>query len=299
MDPIIRLEHVWHIYSAQGERPIEALRDISLRIYPGEYVVILGRNGSGKSTLAKHLNGILLPTRGDVWVKEWNTKDLQHKLAIRSTVGLVFQNPDNQIVATIVEEDVAFGPENLGIPHAELRRRVDWALELVGMTPYRYRPPHHLSGGQKQRIAIAGIMAMKPEVLVLDESTALLDPRGRREILDIVQRLHRQEGVTVVAITHFMDEAIWADRIVVLDEGRLVMSGSPEEIFSQPDRLRDHGLDVPPVTELARRLHRHFPEIPPAVLRVEELVTAVRDLYARRFVPTAMHSETAQQEHRP
>ena len=288
MDPIIRLEHVWHIYAAEGERPIEALRDITLDIHRGEYLVILGRNGSGKSTLAKHLNGILLPTRGDVWVKEWNTKDPAHKLAIRSTVGMVFQNPDNQIVATIVEEDVAFGPENLGVPYDELRERVDWALELVGMTPYRYRPPHHLSGGQKQRVAIAGIMAMKPEVLVLDESTALLDPRGRREILDIVHRLHREEKVTVVAITHFMDEAVLADRIVVLDEGRMVMCGTPTEIFAEPERLREHGLDVPPVTELAHRLHQRFPEIPPNVLTVEELVAAVRHLYTQKYVPTVL-----------
>lgn len=285
MEPVIRLELVWHVYNAESERPVEALRDITLPIYPGEYVAIIGRNGSGKSTLAKHLNGILLPTQGDVWVKGWNTKDPQYKLAIRSTVGMVFQNPDNQLVATIVEEDVAFGPENLGIPPEELRRRVDWALELVGMSAYRYRPPHHLSGGQKQRVAIAGIMAMKPEVLVLDEATALLDPRGRHEILDIVRRLHREEGVTVVAITHFMDEVLLADRVIVLDEGCIVMEGTPAEVFSQPETLRRHGLDVPPVAELANRLHRRFPEVPQAALRVDELVAAVKAAYERVHLP--------------
>ncbi|MCA9999722.1 MAG: ATP-binding cassette domain-containing protein, partial [Anaerolineales bacterium] len=208
MSPVIRLENLSHTYGADGEKPVKALDGVSLTVQPGEYVVILGHNGSGKSTLAKHLNALLTPTEGDVWVKAWNTRQTQHLRDIRSTVGMVFQTPDNQIVATIVEEDIAFGPENLGLPHDEIVRRVDWSLEQVGMNPYRKRAPHLLSGGQKQRIAIAGMLAMRPEVLVLDESTAMLDPLGRKEVLDIVYKLNQNEGVTVVAITHYMEEAV-------------------------------------------------------------------------------------------
>ena len=276
MPPLIRIENLWHVYNQGGKRPIEALRGIWLEIQPGEYVVIVGQNGSGKSTLAKHLNGLLLPTRGDVWVNDWNTRDPQHKLAIRATVGMVFQNPDNQIVATIVEEDVAFGPENLGVPHDELRRRVDWALDLVGMSEFRHRPPHRLSGGQKQRVALAGVMAMKPQVLVLDESTALLDPVGRRQVLEIVRRLNREEGLTVIAITHFMEEAIHADRVIVLHQGEIALQGSPREVFRQADRLRALALDVPPITEVAQRLHALDSRIPPDALTVEELATAIQ-----------------------
>ncbi len=275
MAPIIRLEEVWHTYQSEGSAPIDALKGITLDIHPGEYVVILGHNGSGKSTLAKHLNALLLPTRGDVWVKEWNTKDKHHALDIRSTVGMVFQNPDNQIVATVVEEDVAFGPENLGVPHEELRRRVDWALDVVGMQAFRHRAPHLLSGGQKQRVAIAGIIAMKPQVLVLDESTALLDPVGRRDVLAIARRLNKEEGVTVVAITHFMEEAIFADRVIVLHRGQIALQGTPRQVFAQVDRLRELGLDVPPATELAQRLRRWRPDIPPDVLTPAELVYAL------------------------
>ena len=282
MPPVIRIDNLWHIYNREGERPIEAVRGISLEIHPGEYVVIVGQNGSGKSTLAKHLNALLLPTRGDVWINDWNTRDREHKLDIRSTVGMVFQNPDNQIVATIVEEDVAFGPENLGVPHEELRRRVDWALDLVGMTEFRYRPPHRLSGGQKQRVAIAGVMAMKPQVLVLDESTALLDPLGRRQVLEIARRLNREEGLTVVAITHFMEEAVHADRVIVLHKGEIALQGTPREVFRQADRLRDLALDVPPVTDLAQRLHAINPRIPPDLLTLEELVEAVRTVVGAR-----------------
>ncbi|NPA91727.1 MAG: energy-coupling factor transporter ATPase [Chloroflexi bacterium] len=275
MTPIIRIENLWHVYQSDTSTPIEALRGIDLHIHPGEYLVILGHNGSGKSTLAKHLNGLLLPTRGDVWVKSWNTKDDHHILDIRKTVGMVFQNPDNQIVATVVEEDVAFGPENLGVPHDELRRRVDWALDVVGMTAFRHRPPHLLSGGQKQRVAIAGIIAMRPEVLVLDESTALLDPVGRRDVLAIARRLNKEEGVTVVAITHFMEEAIFADRVVVLHKGQIVLEGTPREVFSQTERLRSLALDVPPVTEVAQALRSLRPDISPDVLTVPELVYAL------------------------
>ena len=275
MNPIIRLDNVWHIYNTDSSTPIEALRGISFDIHEGEYLVILGHNGSGKSTLAKHLNGLLLPTRGDVWVKQWNTKDMAHRLDVRSTVGMVFQNPDNQIVATVVEEDVAFGPENLGVPHKELRQRVDWALDMVGMQAFRHRPPHLLSGGQKQRVAVAGIIAMKPDVLVLDESTALLDPVGRRDILSIARRLNKEEGVTVVAITHFMEEATFADRLIVLHRGQIALEGTPREVFAQTERLRALGLDVPPITELAQRLRAYRPDIPNDVLTTPELVMAL------------------------
>lgn len=281
-DSIIRTENVTHTYGADTEAPVTALRDVSLDIQRGEYVAIVGHNGSGKSTLAKHFNSLLLPTAGNVWVKAWNTRDQANKLSIRSTVGMVFQNPDNQIVSTIVEEDVAFGAENLGVPRPELLRRVDWSLDVVEMQRFRHRAPHLLSGGQKQRVAIAGTIAMKPEVLVLDESTALLDPLGRQEVLDIAQRLNDEEGVTVVAITHFMEETIFADRILVLNEGQLALSGTPREVFAQPALLREFRLDVPPVVELANRLRQIYPSIPAGLLTADDLVAAVQELLAAR-----------------
>jgi energy-coupling factor transport system ATP-binding protein len=274
------VEHLHHTYNPEKDG-IQALKDVSLSIQPGEYVVIVGHNGSGKSTLAKHLNAILLPTSGDVWVKDMNTKASKHRLDIRSTVGMVFQNPDNQLVATIVEEDVAFGPENLGVPVEELRSRVDEALELVDMTPYRHRAPHLLSMGQKQRIAIAGILAMRPEVLVLDEATAMLDPRGRRGVLDTLRRL-RQRGVTIVAITHFMHEAVEADRVIVLEKGRIALEGPPRDVFREAAQLQALQLDVPQVTELAHRLHKRNGKIPPDVLTVDEMVQAVEKAVAGR-----------------
>ncbi len=268
---MIRIEDLHYAYNADQPNPMEALRDIDLQVGEGEYVVIIGRNGSGKSTLAKHLNGLLLPTRGDVWIKDMNTKDPQHLRAIRHTVGMVFQVPDNQLVATVVEEDVAFGPENMGLPNNELRERVDEALRLVDMVPYRTRPPHMLSAGQKQQVAIAGTMAMRPSCLVLDEATAMLDPRGRRHVLETVQQLHRQ-GITILAITHFMSEAVQGTRVIVMDDGLIAMDGRPLELFGQPEKLQDLGLDVPPVTQLAQRLHRRQPSFPGTVLTVEQVV---------------------------
>src|SRR5262249_52120879 len=233
-----------------------------------------------KSTLARHLNALLLPTQGDVWVNNWNSKERSRWRDIRSTVGMVFQSPDNQIVATIVEEDVAFGPENLGVPRSEIVRRVEWSLEQVDMLPFRQRAPHRLSGGQKQRVCLAGVLAMQPAVLVLDEATALLDPLGRQEVLDIVRRLNQQQGVTVVAITHFMHEAIQADRIVIMAAGEIVLQGTPRELFRQVDRLRALQLDVPQVTEVALALHDHLPDFPTDMLTPEELVMALKEKLA-------------------
>jgi energy-coupling factor transporter ATPase len=268
---MITIENLHYAYGADQPNPIVALRGIDLHIGEGEYVVIIGRNGSGKSTLAKHLNALLLPTQGDVWIKGVNTKDPQHLREIRHTVGMVFQVPDNQLVATVVEEDVAFGPENMGLPREELRERVDEALRLVNMLPHRARPPHLLSAGQKQRVTIAGIMAMRPRCLVLDEATAMLDPQGRREVLNTAAQLQRQ-GITIIAITHFMSEAVGGDRVIVMDEGRIAMDGPPQKIFCQGERLLELGLDVPPVTRLAYQLHRRHPSFPSPCLTVEQVV---------------------------
>jgi energy-coupling factor transport system ATP-binding protein len=281
MPPVIRIENLHHTYQRESGA-VQALRGIDLSIEPGEYVVLVGHNGSGKSTLAKHLNALLLPTQGEVWVKGWNTRERAHLREIRSTVGMVFQQPDNQIVATIVEEDVAFGPENLGLPRAEIRRRVDWSLEQVAMQPFRHRAPHLLSGGQKQRICIAGVLAMQPEVLVLDEATAMLDPQGRKEALDIAWRLNKEQGVTIVAATHFMREAIHADRLIILDEGRIALQGPPRELFQQIDRLRALHLDAPHVSELAQALHRRFPAFPANLLTPQEIADAVIGCCERR-----------------
>ena len=298
MAPIIQVEHLYHTYQSETTQPIPALRDVNLTIDKGEYVAILGHNGSGKSTLARHLNALLLPTHGDVRIKTWNTKDRAHTLDIRTTVGMVFQTPDNQIVATIVEEDVAFGPENLGVPRPELVRRIDWALDQVDMQAFRQRAPHSLSGGQKQRICIAGILAMQPEVLVLDEATAMLDPLGRKEVLAIAQRLNQEQGVTVVAITHFMHEALQADRVIVMADGQIVLEGTPRALFQQVDKLRALHLDVPPVTELAIALHQRLPDFPSDILSVEELVAAVRQNIVMN-VQAASHAAVTVAEQRP
>jgi energy-coupling factor transporter ATPase len=235
----------------------------------------VGHNGSGKSTLAKHFNALLTPTQGDVWVEGMNTKDPRHTLDIRRTVGMVFQIPDNQIVATIVEQDVAFGPENLGIPPDEIARRVEWALEVTALKPFRHRAPHLLSAGQKQRVAIAGIIAMKPDVIVLDESTAMLDPVGRESVLAAVRRLNQEEGITVVAITHFMHEATEGNRVIVMEAGRIIMEGTPREVFSHVEELRDLMLDVPQPTEVSYELHKLVPDFPPNLLTVQEVVEEV------------------------
>ncbi len=275
MEPIIRLQNIQFEYlSFEGEE-IAALNGVTLDIQKGEFVAVIGHNGSGKSTLAKHLNALLRPSGGVVWIKGMDTRDEDKLWEIRQTAGMVFQNPDNQLVATIVEEDVAFGPENLGLPPEEIRRRVNEALKVVGMREYAQAAPHYLSGGQKQRVAIAGILAMKPEIIVLDEPTAMLDPVGRREVMETVKYLNKHEGITVVHITHYMEEAVDADRVIVMEQGRIVLQGTPREVFSQVEVLKEIGLDVPQVTELAYRLKAEGLDIPLNVLKVEEMVDAI------------------------
>ena len=249
-----------------------AVDHVNLDIRQGDFVAILGHNGSGKSTFAKTLNGILLPTEGTVLISGMDTADDSHLLDIRKNVGMVFQNPDNQIIANVVEEDVGFGPENLGVPTEEIWRRVDAALEVVGMTAYRLKSPNHLSGGQKQRVAIAGVMAMKPKCIVLDEPTAMLDPSGRREVVRTVTELNRKEHITVLLITHYMEEVIGADRAIVMDDGKIVMDGTPRDIFSQVEKLRELRLDVPAVTELAWELKEGGIPLPDGILTVDELL---------------------------
>lgn len=249
-----------------------ALKNIDLKISPGEFVAIIGPNGSGKSTLAKLFNGLYLPTQGDITVDGLNTKNQEDIWKIRQKAGMVFQNPDNQIVATVVQEDVAFGPENLGIPPKEIRRRIEEALNIVELLDFADKAPHLLSGGQKQRVAIAGIIAMRPDCIILDEPTAMLDPVGRREVIETVKKLNKEEGKTVVLITHFMDEAVQADRVLVIEKGKIVMEGTPTRIFSQVEKLQKIGLDVPQVTELAYQLKAQGVEIRPDILFVEEMV---------------------------
>ncbi len=255
-----------------------AVKDFSLSINEGEFVAILGHNGSGKSTLAKLANGLLLPESGDVFVSGMNTKNEDDDLKIKQTVGVVFQNPDNQIVATIVEEDVAFGPENLGIEPAEIRRRVDNSLKIVGMYKYKNHEPHKLSGGQKQRVAIAGIIAMEPCCIILDEPTAMLDPEGRRDVMNAIKRLNRELGITVVFITHYMEEACEADRIVIMDDSRLAMDGTPKEVFADTDKIRSLGLDVPQTCLLAKMLKNDGINLKNDLLSIDELVQNIDDL---------------------
>lgn len=269
---MIKVENLYHKYKEGTPQEVVALRNINLEIQKGEFVVIIGHNGSGKSTLAKHLNGLLLPTQGRVLVNGLDTRDRENIWHIRKEVGMVFQNPDNQLVATTVEEDVAFGPENLGIPPEEIRRRVDEALKQVGMEDFKTKEPHHLSGGQKQRVAIAGIIAMRPSCLVLDEPTAMLDPQGRKEVIDTITRLNRQEGLTIVHITHYMEEAVNAHRLIVMEKGEIVAQGTPREIFQQVEMLKKMRMDVPQMTELAYQLRKEGVELPADILTVEEMV---------------------------
>ena len=277
MDEIIKIDNISFTYpEEEGRETFAALDGVTLEVEAGSFVAVLGHNGSGKSTLAKHMNAVLLPTGGRVYVDGMDTWDEAALLEIRRRVGMVFQNPDNQIVANVVEEDVAFGPENLGVPTEEIRRRVDAALKAVGMDAFPLHAPHNLSGGQKQRIAIAGIIAMEPKCIVLDESTAMLDPSGRREVLDTVRRLNREKGITVVLITHHMNEAALADRVVVMDDGHVVMDGAPREILTRMEDLRAIGLDVPHTVELLRGLRDDGFDVPLDALTVEECADAVR-----------------------
>ena len=276
MQPMIRTDALSFSYPVEeGQRRTTALEDVTLSIEKGSFVVVLGHNGSGKSTLAKHFNAVLLPSGGAVYVEGMDTKKEELLLEIRRRVGMVFQNPDNQIVANVVEEDVAFAPENLGVPTAEIRRRVDDALAAVGMTEFTRHAPHLLSGGQKQRVAIAGVIAMEPECIVLDEATAMLDPSGRREVLDTVHRLNRERGITVVHITHHMSEAEDADRVVVMNDGVVAMDGAPREIFSRVEELQALGLAAPDTVELLRRLNRHGMDLPLTAITVDECARAI------------------------
>ena len=274
MKPFISIENITFSYP-EAARP--ALDGVTLDIYPGSFVAVLGANGSGKSTLAKHLNAILLPTSGRVLVDGMDTASPENLIPIRRRVGMVFQNPDNQIVANVVEDDVAFAPENLGVEPAEIRRRVDDALNAVGMSAFAMHAPHLLSGGQKQRIAIAGVLAMRPQVLVLDEPTAMLDPRGRREVMDTVEALCREQGITVVLITHHMEEAARADRVVVMAKGRPVMDGTPRTIFPRVEELRSLQLDVPGATELVRGLNAAGMTLPADILTPAECAAAISE----------------------
>lgn len=253
----------------------KALDGIDLDVKKGDFIAVLGANGSGKSTLARHINALLTPTEGTVYIEEMDTKDEDNLLNIRQKTGMVFQNPDNQIIASLVEEDVGFGPENIGIPTKEIWERVAFALEKVGMTAYREKSPNNLSGGQKQRVAIAGILAMKPECIVLDEPTAMLDPKGRREVIETITELNKKEGITIILITHYMTEVVGADKVYVMNGGNVKLSGTPREIFKEVDLLKEYKLDVPQVTEIAHRLRQQGIQLPDCILTVDELVAAL------------------------
>lgn len=276
MEPIIQVENLRFAYEdEETAEKKEVLKGVSLKVHRGEFLAVLGHNGSGKSTLAKHLNAILLPSEGRVLIEGLDTAEESQLYNIRQKVGMVFQNPDNQLVATIVEEDVAFAPENLGVPSEEIRLRVDDALKAVNMYPFMRHAPHMLSGGQKQRIAIAGVLAMQPDIIVMDEPTAMLDPSGRKEIMQTVKKLNRERGMTVILITHYMNEAAQADRVLVMNSGALVMEGTPKEVFCQVELLKKIGLDVPQATELIYRLNKHGFDLPSDILTVEECVSGL------------------------
>lgn len=271
MKDIVSVKDISFEYVTEDSR-FKAIDDLSLNVKQGEFVVVIGHNGSGKSTLSKNLNAILMPTKGDIYIDGLNTKDEEHLWDIRQTAGMVFQNPDNQIVATIIEEDVAFGPENLGIEPMEIRKRVKEALTTVGMYELRDRQPHLLSGGQKQRVAIAGIIAMKPKCIIFDEATAMLDPSGRKEVMKTIKRLNKEENITIMHITHFMEEAVDADRVIVMEKGKKVLEGTPKEVFSKVDKLKRIGLDVPYMTELSKELKEEGLDINDDILTVDEMV---------------------------
>lgn len=285
---IIKAAHVIFDYIKRDEEEnIEevnrAIDDLSLDIEKGDFVAILGHNGSGKSTFAKHVNALLIPTDGTLWISDMNTRDEEKLWDIRKKTGMVFQNPDNQIIGNVVEEDVGFGPENIGVPTDEIWKRVDDSLEAVGMTAYRKRSPNKLSGGQKQRVAIAGVMAMRPQCIVLDEPTAMLDPNGRSEVIRTVRELNQKEGVTVLLITHYMEEVIHADRVIVMDDGKIVMDGTPREIFSRVEELKRYRLDVPQVTELAYELKKEGLPLPDGILTRQEFMDALMPVFAEKY----------------
>ncbi|MBU5678097.1 energy-coupling factor transporter ATPase [Alkaliphilus sp. MSJ-5] len=272
MSKMIEVNNIQFQYKNNDDEGMLALNDVTVTVESGEFVVVIGHNGSGKSTLAKHMNALLLPTKGDVLVKGLNTKEEENIWNIRQTAGMVFQNPDNQIVATIVEEDVAFGPENLGVPPVEIIRRVEEALNIVDMLEYRGKAPHLLSGGQKQRIAIAGVIAMRPNCIIFDEPTAMLDPSGRKEVINTIKKLNKEENITIVHITHFMEEAVDADRVIVMENGQIVLEGKPKEVFSKVEQLKELGLDVPQITDLTNELIKEGIDLPQDILTVDEMV---------------------------
>lgn len=277
MENMIETIDLVYEYDKEENEKVRALNSIKFKVKKGEFITILGHNGSGKSTLAKLMNAIYLPSGGKVYIKKMDTSDELKVWDIRRTAGMVFQNPDNQIVATTVEEDVAFGPENLGIDPKEIRRRVDASMKVVGIEKFKNKPPHLLSGGQKQRVAISGILAMKPECVILDEPTAMLDPSGRKEVMDTIYKLN-QEGITIVHITHFMDEVVNADRVIVMDNGNIALEGHPKEVFSQVDKVKALGLDVPQVTLLAYGLNKEGINISKDILTVDEMVSELCQL---------------------
>lgn len=284
---MIEIKNLHFRYEAEGEdsKPSEdVLKGIDLSIESGEFVAVLGHNGCGKSTLAKHMNAILLPTEGAVTVNGIDTKDESRLFELRQSAGMVFQNPDNQIVSSIVEEDVAFALENLGVPYEEMRKRVDESLKAVDMYDYRLHSPSQLSGGQKQRVAIAGIIAMQPKCIILDEPTAMLDPHGRKEVMSTIKRMNREQGVTIVLITHYMDEAAQADRVVVMDKGKIVLDDKPTKVFSQVEMLKGIGLDVPQVTELAWELRKAGCDIPADIITEKECADALEKLFGNKGV---------------
>ncbi len=283
---IIKAAKLFYDYVSKDEHDeiaevIHAVSGVDLDVEAGQFIAILGHNGSGKSTLAKQINALLVPTGGTLWVKEMDTSQPENVWKVRQTAGMVFQNPDNQIIASLVEEDVGFGPENLGVPTEDIWKRVNQSLKSVGMLEYSHHSPNRLSGGQKQRVAIAGVMAMEPECIVLDEPTAMLDPNGRKEVIETVRQLNQEKKVTVILITHYMDEVVHADKVYVMDDGKIVLSGTPREVFSQVDYLKQLRLDVPQVTELAHELRKSGVDVPEGILTIDELVQSLEKLKSR------------------